>query len=131
MRRGPKRKVPDEMLLTDLRRLERIKPGFSLLEYNFYGQFCLGTLSKRFGSFNKAKVAAGVPTNGMGRSTGFRPAKYKPRKPLLPEGYSSLPDNSGPRICLRCDRAFPSEDVIKIRVCGPCKGSMEWSDGIW
>jgi len=75
----------------------------------------------RFHSFNRAKIACGLPITIKRRRT-IR------RKPDLLE--TDLPPRRGTRRrCLRCDEHFLSYDLTH-RICDPCKLMKAWHDGL-
>ncbi len=59
------RNAPDRDLLADLRRVARERGRLTVGVYHAHGRFAVGTVSGRFGSWNAALAAAGLPANKL------------------------------------------------------------------
>jgi hypothetical protein len=106
------RRVTDEMLLGDLRRVDKLHGRVTVLAYQEHGSYCVETIIGRFGSWTRARVQAGISdaTERMNvEQQDVKRAQQRPRKS---------------RVCLKCDVSFLSYGPHN-RICERCTVSNE------
>jgi hypothetical protein len=112
-------RIPDERLLADLRRVVEQTGQQSRAAYVRHGRYDAGLFWRRFGSFPEACRAAGLPAPPPSvhplSTTDSCKASLEEAKRLRREQR----ERTRPRVCLRCDRAFPSTGPAN-RICRIC-----------
>lgn len=111
--------VTTEALLADLRRVARKNGRATELTYKLAGRYAHTTVLRRFGRWNEALAAAGLPPGRPGRPKGMPRTNNERRRDA---------SRSTPRRCLKCDRRFPSTSAAN-RICWSCKQTATYQEG--
>lgn len=73
--------IQRESVVEDIREVSKLVDGpLTKKEYNEVGEYSSSTAMRRFGSWNKAKEAAGIDKNTRGDRTTIRPIPYRKRR---------------------------------------------------
>ena len=123
-----------EKVIADLKRVAKeLGKSPTWIQFDNLGEVPLSSVTKNFGTLNKALIAAELPINRKGtRSKTDKPRKYKSTtRHRTNKGIGHRPIKITSRICNVCSRPFQAEDDMRsCPICATTKRSADNRGGL-